>query len=70
MLLDLIEGFSSIGVFSNFFYDSLNGVMLRLISISYGLLVGVMILALFLSGDGDLHGWLVLTDYDSYYENG
>ena len=34
--------------------------MLRLIYNSYGLFVGVMILLRFLSGEGDLHGWLLL----------
>lgn len=44
--------------------------MLRLIYNSYGLFVGVMILLRFLSGEGDLHGWLLLVlkllliDYD------
>lgn len=31
--------------------------MFRLMSISYGLFVGVIMLALFLSGEGDLRGW-------------
>ena len=41
--------------------------MFRLIYNSYGLFVGVMIFARFLSGEGDLHGWLLLLlciDYD------